>query len=75
MRNGWILDTILVSARRHGINEYDDLVDLLDRRSDLHSEAELFELLPDRWKLQIITPTGTLDDYLSIHAGAGVITT
>ena len=49
-KTGCILYTILGSARRHGLNEYEYLVDLLDRLSDLPSEAELFELLPDRWK-------------------------
>ena len=48
-KTGCILYTILGSARRHGLNEYEYLVDLLDRLSDLTSEAELFELLPDRW--------------------------
>jgi hypothetical protein len=48
-KTGCILYTILGSARRHGLNEFDYLVDLLDRLSDLPAEAELFNMLPDRW--------------------------
>jgi len=47
-KTGCILYTILGSARRHGLNEYKYLVDLLERLSDLPSETELFNLLPDR---------------------------
>ena len=36
------------SAKRQGLNEFDYLVDLLDRLSDPSSEAELFEMRPDR---------------------------
>ena len=50
-KTGCILYTILGSAQRHGINEYEYLVDLLDRLSDLSSNAELVELLPDHWKI------------------------
>jgi transposase len=46
-KTGCILSTILGSARRHGLNAYEYLVDLLDRLSDLKSEAEVVELLPD----------------------------
>jgi hypothetical protein len=34
---------------RHGLKEFEDLVDLLERLSDLPSEDALFEMLPDRW--------------------------
>ena len=49
-KTGCILYTILGSARRHGLNEFEYLVDLLERLSDLNSEDELVDLLPDRWK-------------------------
>ena len=48
-KTGCILYTILGSARRHGLNEYEYLVDLLDRLSDLKSQDEIFDMLPDRW--------------------------
>lgn len=48
-KTGCILFTILGSARRHGLNEFEYLVDLLDRLSDLPRQAELFNLLPNRW--------------------------
>jgi transposase len=48
-KTGCIIYTILGSARRHGLNEFEYLVDLLDRLSDLPSEAALFDMLPDRW--------------------------
>ena len=51
-KTGCILDTILGSARRHGLNEFEYLVNLLDRLSDLSSQAELFNMLPDRWTPQ-----------------------
>jgi len=51
-KTGCILYTILGSARRHGLNEFEYLFDLLDRLSDLSSEAELFHMLPDRWEKQ-----------------------
>ena len=48
-KTGAILYTILSSARRHGLNEYEYLYDLLVRLSDLSSHAELIGLLPDQW--------------------------
>ncbi len=45
-----ILYTILCSARRHGLNEFEYLCDILDRLADLPKTSELRELLPDRWK-------------------------
>jgi len=42
--------SLLSSARRHGLNEWEYLVDVLNRLADLNSQAELRELLPDRWK-------------------------
>ena len=45
-----ILVTILSSARRHGLNEFEYLCDILARLADLPSEAEIREMLPDRWK-------------------------
>jgi len=41
--------SILSSARRHGLNEWEYLTDVLNRLADLPSLAELRELLPDRW--------------------------
>jgi hypothetical protein len=48
-KTGCILYTILGSARRHGLNEYEYLVDLLDRLADLHSVGELLDMIPERW--------------------------
>ena len=44
-----IIMSILSSARRHGLNEWEYLTDVLNRLADLPSLAELRELLPDRW--------------------------
>lgn len=41
---------ILSSARRHGLNEFDYLCDILDRLVDLPKTSELREMLPDRWQ-------------------------
>jgi hypothetical protein len=76
-KNGCILSTILGSARRHGLNEYEDLVDLLERLCDLPSEGALFEMFPDRWTPR--TPQkdhtiGTNNENLSRQAVPGVIT-
>ena len=74
---GCILYTILGSARRHGLNEFEYLVDLLERLSDLSSEAERFDLLPDPMETPntIKSPTtGTTNDYLSTHAVRGAMT-
>jgi transposase len=49
-RTGAVLHSILASAKRNGLNEYTYLCNVLDRLSDLSSEAELHDLLPDRWK-------------------------
>jgi transposase len=46
-----ILVTILSSAHRHGLNEFEYLCDILARLSDLQSESAIRDLLPDRWKL------------------------
>ncbi|GHT36390.1 hypothetical protein FACS189427_07910 [Planctomycetales bacterium] len=47
---GAILYTILSSARRAGLNEYEYLMDILNRLCDLNSTAEIADLLPDQWK-------------------------
>ena len=39
----------LSSARRHGLNEWDDLVGVLYRLSDWNPLDSLENLLPDRW--------------------------
>jgi len=44
-----ILYTLLSSARRHKINEFEYLCDILPRLANLKSESELREMLPDRW--------------------------
>ena len=41
--------SVLSSARRHSLNEWEYLTDVLNRLADLTSLAELRELLPDRW--------------------------
>lgn len=51
-KTGCILYTILGSARRHGLNEFEYLCDILDRLSDLPSEGEYLKMLPDRWEKQ-----------------------
>jgi len=35
---------------RYGLNEFEYLCDVLDRLADLGSQAELHDLLPDKWK-------------------------
>lgn len=49
-RTGAVLHSILASAHRHGLNEYEYLLDVINRLTDLRSQAEMHELLPDRWK-------------------------
>lgn len=49
-KTGCILYTILGSARRHGLNEFEYLFDILERLGDLPSEAEILNMLPDRWE-------------------------
>jgi hypothetical protein len=49
-RTGAVLHSILASAKRNGLNEFEYLCDVLDRLMDTSCEAELLELLPDRWK-------------------------
>jgi hypothetical protein len=45
-----VLHSILTNAERNGLNEFEYLCDVLDRLADLSSEAELHDLLPDKWK-------------------------
>jgi transposase len=42
--------SILSSAKRHGLDEWRYLTDVLNRLADLNSLAELREMLPDQWK-------------------------
>ena len=49
-----ILVTVLSSARRHGLNEFEYLCDILPRLADLSSESAIRDLLPDRWKPQTV---------------------
>ena len=48
-KTGAVLHSILASAHRHGLNEYEYLLDVIDRLVDLRSEASMADLLPDRW--------------------------
>jgi transposase len=49
-RTGAVLHSVLASAKRNGLNEFEYLCDVLDRLADLGSQAELHDLLPDKWK-------------------------
>jgi transposase/regulator of replication initiation timing len=49
-RTGAVLHSLLASAHRHGLNEYEYFLDVLDVLSDLPSHSALCGLLPDRWK-------------------------
>jgi len=52
-----IVMSVLSSARRHGLNEWEYLVDVLYRLSDLSSEGSVLDLLPDRWQKSPVPPT------------------
>ena len=52
-----IVMSVLSSARRHGLNEWEYLVDVLYRLSDLRSQGSMSDLLPDRWKKSPEPPT------------------
>ena len=56
-RKSEIVMTVLSSARRHGLNEWEYLVDVLYRLSDLRAERSLSDLLPDRWEKSPLPPT------------------
>ncbi len=49
-KTGAVLHSILASAHRHGLNEYEYLLDVIDTLCDLPSQAAIGDLLPDRWK-------------------------
>ena len=49
-KNSTNIMSLLSSARRHGLNEWEYLVDVLNQLADLSSLAKLRELLPDQWK-------------------------
>ena len=49
-KTGAILHSILASAHRHGLNEYEYLLDVINRLVDLRAKEEIHDLLPDRWK-------------------------
>jgi len=60
-KTGAILHFILASAKRNAINEYEYFLDVINRLADLPKQAEIFNLLPDRWNaknppLTILTP-------------------
>ncbi len=42
--------SILASAHRHGLNEYEYLLDVIGVLCDLPSPAAIGDLLPDRWQ-------------------------
>ena len=52
-----IVMSVLSSARRHGLNEWEYLVDVLYRLSDLRALGSVSDLLPDRWKKSPTPPT------------------
>ena len=52
-----IVMSVLSSARRHGLNEWEYLVDVLYRLSDLRSQGSMSDLLPDRWQKSPVPPT------------------
>jgi len=56
-RRSAIVMSVLSSARRHGLNEWDYLVDVLYRLSDLQTLDSLTDLLPDRWQKSPMPPT------------------
>ncbi len=57
-RRSAITMSVLSSARRHGLNEWEYLVDVLYRLSDWNPKADaLANLLPDRWTKSATPPT------------------
>jgi transposase len=57
-RKSAILMTVLSSARRHGLNEFEYLVDVLYRLSDWNPRVDsMASLLPDRWVKSPVPPT------------------
>jgi len=49
-KTGAVLHSLLASAHRNGLNEYEYFLDVLNVLSDLPSQAAIADLLPDRWK-------------------------
>ena len=57
-RKSAIIMSVLSSARRHGLNEWEYLVDVLYRLSDWNSTVDSLEnLLPDRWEKSLAPPS------------------
>jgi transposase/uncharacterized coiled-coil protein SlyX len=56
-RRSAIVMSVLSSARRHGLNEWEYLVDILYRLSDWYPSDSLANLLPDRWVKSPTPPT------------------
>jgi hypothetical protein len=57
-RRSAVVMSIVSSARRHGLNEYDYLVDVLYRLSDWNPRVDSLEsFLPDRWVQSSVPPT------------------
>lgn len=54
--NSMTIMSVLSSARRHGLNEWEYLTDILYRLSDGGSSAELREMLPNRWQKSSAAP-------------------
>ena len=58
MKKSAVIMSVLSSARRHGLNEYDYLVDVLYRLSDWNPSRDSLEsLLPDCWVQSSTPPT------------------
>jgi transposase len=49
-KTGAILHSIMASAHRNGLNEYEYFLDVIDTLCDLPSQAAMADLLPDRWR-------------------------
>jgi transposase len=49
-KTGAVLHSLLASAHRNGLNEYEYFLDVLNVLSDLPSQSAIVDLLPDRWK-------------------------
>jgi hypothetical protein len=54
-RTAAVLYSLIASAKRHGLDPFAYLRDVLGRISD-HSSHKLHELLPDHWKLTHAAP-------------------
>ncbi len=60
-KTGAVLHSLLASAHRHGLNEYEYLLDVIDTLCDLPSQAAIGDLLPDRWQPSFCPTAGSRD--------------